>query len=220
MAVKEKSSKPPARLLRANRQLKKTPIKKIIVTVRAQRINLAAEANSAAATAHAVGARVALSRPEQWRAPFSLRCGALLIDYTVLIAILAFATLMARLLGGDTRWAGATVLTLGYIIAAAAALLNFVVLAGLSGRTLGKWVTDLRIERRHGGRLSFARASLRHLVGYPLTLVTFGIGFLGAAFNREGRALHDLVAGTVVVRGRRRSSGGGRDGGDAPGRLR
>ena len=160
---------------------------------------LSAEAKTGA---RAVGTHVTVARLEHLHAPFSLRCGALLIDYTVLVVILAFATLVARMLGGDTRWAGATVLTLGYLATAAVAVLNFVVLAGLSGRTLGKWVTNLRIVRRDGRPLSFARASLRHLVGYPLTLATFGIGFLVAAFSREGRALHDLVAATVVVRGR------------------
>jgi len=144
-----------------------------------------------------------VARLERLRAPFSLRCGALLIDYTMLAAILAFSTLLARALGGgDARWAGASVLTLGYLLALAAGVLNFVVLASWTGRTLGKWVTNLRIERRDGTEMSLARAALRHLVGYPLTLATLGLGFLLAAFNREGRALHDLIAGTTVVRGR------------------
>jgi uncharacterized RDD family membrane protein YckC len=76
------------------------------------------------------------------------------------------------------------------------------VLASLGGRTFGKWVTGLRIERRDGVPLSLGRSCLRHLVGYALTLATLGLGFLVAAFNIEGRALHDYVAGTVVVRDR------------------
>jgi uncharacterized RDD family membrane protein YckC len=61
-------------------------------------------------------------------------------------------------------------------------------------------VTGLRIERRDGERAGFARTLLRHTLGYLLSLLTLGLGFLLAAFNREGRALHDLLAGTVVVR--------------------
>ena len=144
---------------------------------------------------------------ERLRAPFSLRCGALLIDYTIIAAIVAFATLLARLFGDDARWAGTTVLRLGYLLAAAAAVLNFVVLAAFAGRTLGKWVTGLHIVRRDGVQISFARAVLRHLVGYTLTLLTLGFGFLVAAFNIEGRALHDFIAGTVVVRERPRARG-------------
>ena len=137
-------------------------------------------------------------------APFRLRCGALLVDYTLVIFILAFSTLLARLLGRGARWAGETALTLGYLVAAATVVLNFVLLTVFTGRTFGKWVTGLRVERADGQRVGVARASLRHLVGYPLTLLTFGLGFLVAAFTPGGRALHDYVAGTIVVRDRGR----------------
>ena len=139
---------------------------------------------------------------ERLRAPFSLRCGALLVDYVVLVGLLACATLLERVFGGDGRGGGAALLATAYLVVAAAAVLNFVVLTALSGRTLGKWVTGLHIERRDGVPLSFGRAMLRHLVGYPLTALTLGAGFLPAVFNPEGRALHDLLAGTVVVRDR------------------
>jgi len=137
---------------------------------------------------------------ERLRAPFSLRCGAVLVDYVVLVGIVAFATLLARLL--DDGGGASFVLTVGYVTAAAVAVLNFGLVVGVSGRTLGKWVAGLRIERRDGEPLSFARALLRHLVGYPLTLLTLGVGFLFAAFHPQGRSLHDLLAGTVVVRSR------------------
>jgi uncharacterized RDD family membrane protein YckC len=142
------------------------------------------------------------ARFERLRAPFSLRCGALLIDYMASVVFVALATLLARATGGGTHWFGLGLLTLGYVAAGAVAVLNFVVLPTFTGRTVGKWVTDLRIERRDGEPLSYGRALLRHLLGYALTLATLGLGFLLAAFSPEGRALHDLVAGTVVVRNR------------------
>ena len=138
---------------------------------------------------------------ERLRAPFSLRCGALLIDYIVVVGVLALTTLLARVFA-DGRRGSAFVLTAGYIATAAVAFLNFVVVANLGGRTLGKWMAGLRIERRDGEALSVRRALLRHLVGYPLTLLTLGFGFLVAAFDPQGRALHDWLAGTVVVRSR------------------
>ncbi len=137
---------------------------------------------------------------ERLRAPFTLRCGALLVDYIIVVGLVAFATLLARAFG-DGR--SGLLLTVGYLTALGVAFLNLVVIAGFSGRTLGKWVAGLRIERRDGVPLSFGRALLRHLVGYPLTILTLGLGFLLAAFNSEGRALHDLLAGTVLVRSRR-----------------
>ena len=163
-----------------------------------------AAARPAATTGEARPAtRTAEARIERLRrAPFSLRCGALLIDYTLPVAVIALFTLFARSADANTKWFGVGLLTLGYVLGAALAVFNLFVLTVFTGRTAGKWVTDLRIERRDGAPLSYGRAVLRHLVGYALTLCTLGVGFLLAAFNSEGRALHDLVAGTVVVRRR------------------
>lgn len=134
------------------------------------------------------------------RAPFSLRCGALLIDYIVLMAIVAISTLIARMLGGGGRSAGSSTETVGLIIVLILAILNFGVLAGLRGQTIGKWATGLRIERTSGQGLSIGRAFLRHFVGYPASILTLGIGFLAAIINSRGRTLQDLIADTVVVR--------------------
>ncbi len=137
---------------------------------------------------------------EQRRAPFALRCGALLIDYSLLVAILVCSTIVAGILGGNARTAGGAANTLGWLIVAGAALLNFVVFAGTRGQTLGKWATGLRIERINGATPGMGRALLRHLIGYPLSLIVFGIGFLLATFDAQGRALHDRLAGTLVLR--------------------
>lgn len=138
---------------------------------------------------------------ERLRAPFSLRCGALLIDYIALVAVMALATMLARTFG-DVRRASALALTAGYVGVASVAIINFVLLAAFSGRTLGKWITGLRIERRDGEPVSFARALVRHSIGYLLTILTLGLGFLITAFDPQGRALHDWLAGTIVVRSR------------------
>lgn len=158
-------------------------------------------AREAPPRARTVAARRPEANFERLRAPFSLRCGALLVDYIIVVGLVAFATLLARAFedGGNSGF----FLMVGYLTALGVGFLNLVVIAGLSGRTLGKWVAGLRIERRDGVPLSFGRALLRHLIGYPLTILTLGLGFLIAAFNSEGRALHDLLAGTVLVRSRR-----------------
>ena len=114
---------------------------------------------------------------------------------------MAFATLLARLFG-DMRRGSSFVLTAGYVAVASVAVINFILAPAFSGRTIGKWMAGLRIERRDGEPLSFARALVRHLLGYALTALTLGLGFLLSAFDSKGRALHDLLAGTVVVRSR------------------
>ena len=137
---------------------------------------------------------------QKTRAPFSLRCGAFLIDYIVLMDIAAISTLVARRFGGGARVAGNSTETFGLVLALILALVNFCLLAGLWGRTIGKWATGLHIERSDGRPVGPGRIVLRHLVGYPLSFLTMGLGFLAAAINSRGRTLHDVLADTVVVR--------------------
>lgn len=137
---------------------------------------------------------------ERFRAPFSLRCGAVLIDYIIFAAIIAFSTLLARLMGGGARMAGGSAETIGFFIALGVMLFNFFILTGWRGQTFGKWATGLRIEQSDGRPLSPLRSILRHLIGYPLSLLPLGLGFLLAVFDGRGRGLHDFIARTVVVR--------------------
>lgn len=136
----------------------------------------------------------------RYRAPFALRCGALLIDYIVLVLIMTFATMIARLIGGGARMAGGTAEKAGIILTLLMAVVDLGVLAGLTGRSIGKWTTGIRIERVHGGPPGILRAFLRHFIGYPLSLLPFGLGFLIVTVSPSGRSLHDFIAGTIVVR--------------------
>ena len=144
--------------------------------------------------------RAARHSGQRLRAPFPLRCGALLIDYIALISLVVLGTLVARMLGGGGRAAGNSAETAGIMLAVLMAVLNLAVIPGFTGLTLGKWATGLRIERNDGGKLGIGRALLRHFVGYPLSFALLGIGFIIAAVSVHGRGLHDMIAGTIVVR--------------------
>jgi uncharacterized RDD family membrane protein YckC len=144
--------------------------------------------------------RAAREGGERLKAPFSLRCGALLIDYIALATIVVLGTLFARMLGGGARSAGNSAETFALVIALVVAILNLGILPGFTGLTLGKWATGLRIERTGGQDIGVGRSILRHFIGYPLSFLFFGIGFLLPAFTSRGRGLHDIIAGTIVVR--------------------
>jgi uncharacterized RDD family membrane protein YckC len=126
-----------------------------------------------------------------------------LIDYIILVGILAFSTLVSRLLGGGARSAGNSSETIGIVLTIVVAALGLGVLPGLTGLTAGKWAAGLRILRDDGSEIGIGRAFLRHFIGYPLSFITLGLGFLAAAVTPRGRGLHDLIAGTIVVRERR-----------------
>ena len=65
--------------------------------------------------------------------------------------------------------------------------------------SLGKLAFDLRVTSLGGERISFLRALARN-VALPLSAVILCAGFVMAAFTAHRQALHDLIAGTLVVR--------------------
>ena len=65
----------------------------------------------------------------------------------------------------------------------------------LGKKWLGIYVVSLRSPE---GELSFEQSVVRYL-SYGLSYLTFGLGFVMAAFHPEKRALHDLIAGTRSV---------------------
>ena len=68
----------------------------------------------------------------------------------------------------------------------------------LTGRSLGKALMGLRIVRTDGSAFGFARSFVR-FAGYWVSALPFGLGFLAALFDGRRRALHDRLAGTIVV---------------------
>lgn len=64
--------------------------------------------------------------------------------------------------------------------------------------TLGKMVFGIKVVDLQGQQISFARASGRFFAKY-LSAFIMGIGFLMAAFTQRKQALHDMLAGTLVV---------------------
>lgn len=71
-------------------------------------------------------------------------------------------------------------------------------LGNAAGATIGKRLMGLRVVRRDGQALGIARGFLR-AAGYVLSTPLCNLGFLLAFFHPESRALHDLLAGSVVI---------------------
>ncbi len=68
-----------------------------------------------------------------------------------------------------------------------------------AGASLGKIVLGLRVTDTRGDPISFARASFRYWMKVLSTL-TLMTGWLMAGFTPRRQALHDLLAGTLVLR--------------------
>ena len=66
--------------------------------------------------------------------------------------------------------------------------------------TVGKKLIGWRVTDLHGNRISFGKATGRHF-GKMLSSLICLVGFIMAAFTEKRQALHDQLAGTLVLTG-------------------
>jgi uncharacterized RDD family membrane protein YckC len=88
----------------------------------------------------------------------------------------------------------------GTILAIVLSWLYFAILeSSARGATVGKMALGLRVIDVSGGRLSFLQATGRFF-GKFVSGAILAIGYIMAAFTARKQALHDIMAGTLVVR--------------------
>ena len=68
-----------------------------------------------------------------------------------------------------------------------------------NGQSLGMRLTKMKVVRRNGEPLSFLRSGLRGTVGYWISGLLFGLGYLWAAIDANKEAWHDKIFDTWVV---------------------
>jgi uncharacterized RDD family membrane protein YckC len=142
----------------------------------------------------------ALSRDEIVYAGFGARLAAAILDGLLVAAVALAIAVAARLADAQA---------LGAAIAVAAIWLYFALLeSSPGGATFGKRALHLQVLTAGGmQRVGFLRATGRW-AGRWLSALAFGVGYLIQPFTARRQALHDLLAGTVVVaRGRPRARG-------------
>ena len=72
--------------------------------------------------------------------------------------------------------------------------------AGKHQGTYGKRSMGIYVRKRDGGRVWIGHSLVR-FVGYLISWIPLGLGFLMAGFHKKKLALHDLIAGTEVAYG-------------------
>ncbi len=68
----------------------------------------------------------------------------------------------------------------------------------LSGKTIGMALLGVRVVKTDGSPIGARQAVIR-TVTLPLSIIVFGLGFLGILTNRRRYAWHDRLAKTAVV---------------------
>ena len=150
---------------------------------------------------------------DQPNAGFWVRLSALMVDGLVL-GLIQFAfiylPLMAYLYNTGiftapdpqmAIMAVAPVLSLAHIVVLILYVGYFVALtAGKHQGTYGKRSMGIYVRKRDGGRVWIGHSLVR-FVGYIISWIPLGLGYVMAAFHKKKLALHDLIAGTEVVYG-------------------
>ena len=67
--------------------------------------------------------------------------------------------------------------------------------------TPGQILLGVHVTGLDGGRIGLARASARYFASW-ISAITAGIGFIAGAFTERRQTLHDMIASTLVLRGR------------------
>lgn len=68
--------------------------------------------------------------------------------------------------------------------------------------TLGKMALGITVTDMEGRRISFARATGRYFAKF-ISALTLLIGYIMAGFTEKKQALHDIIAGTLVLKRQR-----------------
>jgi uncharacterized RDD family membrane protein YckC len=148
-----------------------------------------------------IARRVFLRRPRQQpsgHAGAVSRVLAMLVDGVFVnlsfTAFFALATLLANAFGSGGEGSGVAI-AVGSATWLGFGALYLVAFWSLAGQTPGMRFLGIRLETE---RLPFGR-SVRRLLGVGLSVVAFGLGFLGVVFGVERRGWGDRLAGTAVI---------------------
>ncbi|MCH7616334.1 MAG: RDD family protein [Chloroflexi bacterium] len=118
-------------------------------------------------------------------AGFWIRFAAVLVDAVILTIV---NLVLSAIVGSTAVFLGLAVgiaYTIGFWTA--------------SGATPGKMMFGLKVLTVDGDPIGLDKAVLRY-IGLWVNALTLGIGYLFIAFRKDKRGLHDLIAGTRVIR--------------------
>ena len=136
-------------------------------------------------------------------AGFMRRWAAFFLDSLILgIPLVILAVVIAMAISGDGMLVAMQSGTFQAVYYLGIFLIKPLYFAGMESSvnqaTLGKMALGIKVTDESGNRLSFGHALGRWFAA-ALSYITLYIGFLMAAFTDRKRALHDMVASTLVV---------------------
>ena len=131
------------------------------------------------------------------RAGLMRRISAGLLDLLLLASLVGLCAAAIRFAGGD--WWEPRVIGLISGIAFVLVFSYLTLSIALTGRTLGMRMLSLRTIDKRTGMIPTGGQSTKRALGYTVSLAVFGLGFLYALIDPEGRTVHDRFSKTMVI---------------------
>jgi uncharacterized RDD family membrane protein YckC len=124
------------------------------------------------------------------------RFGAYIVDYIIIVVLFAvIAAVLPQSGKSGPEQGGQTLL----IFLCCTWLYKAILESSAWQATLGKKLLSIKVTDLNGDRIGFGRATGRFFAQL-LSQFSFTIGYLMAAFTERRQALHDMIAGTLVVK--------------------
>jgi uncharacterized RDD family membrane protein YckC len=99
----------------------------------------------------------------------------------------------------EKAWYFVPLITISNLLSTVVTVAYSVVFWAWRGQTPGKMVMNIKVLRGDGSSITLGYALLRFM-GYIVSFLMLGIGFLWIVFDSRKQGIHDKIADTVVVK--------------------
>jgi uncharacterized RDD family membrane protein YckC len=137
----------------------------------------------------------------QYYASFDQRLLASALDFFILFGIFVIIAFITILFIPDKETRIITAIAILSIAPLANGIYHIVMESSVKQATYGKQLLKIKVVDMQGKRISTGQAFGRNCCKIFSTL-TFCIGYLLAFFNKKQQCLHDMMAGTMVIKER------------------
>lgn len=146
-----------------------------------------------------------VAMPNVEYASWGRRAVAYLIDGVLLYVLgicinLPLSVMTSAMIGTSSDSSVSAVLScLSLLVSLGTSAAYYIGMIASSGQTLGKKAMQIRVVAKNGDPVSVGQAVAR-FIGYYISMLMLYIGFLWPLWDDQKQAIHDKIAGTIVIR--------------------
>jgi uncharacterized RDD family membrane protein YckC len=137
----------------------------------------------------------------QYFAGFDQRWLASALDWFMVALVVIFFGVIAILFTAEKSTQMVIAFSLLAIIPVVNLIYHIIMEASAKQGTYGKQILKIKVSDLYGERISLSKSTGRNLAKI-LSVLTLFVGYLYSFFNSKQQCLHDVVAGTLVIKDR------------------